>query len=301
MWFSACNELLLFLFGAGSLLCWLLAGRAGRSTRRGGWALEAVSVAAFGLALVSKESAVIWLPLFLLAAAEPDWRRSRHPAAAARRAGGAGGGVGLVHAGVLVSFLRRQLFAGRAFLDHLAAQFRAPAVGLGMAGAGRHRVVPRIRSVEAGAGRRWRGSGSASRRTVFSPIRPRFPAARPMSPAPAWPFCSDWRWRGSGAASAGAARKLAAVAAVAMVVSNVGYLWTKKRAQFLRAGRAHRATHPAGPPDAGTDLGAMLPAQPVHRRGSRARGRRPLAGDPGLEPGRGRGTKSGGDVLLHRA
>jgi len=28
------------------------------------------------------------------------------------------------------------------------------------------------------------------------------------------------------------ARKLAAVAAVAMVVSNVGYLWTKKRAQF---------------------------------------------------------------------
>ena len=53
MWFSACNELLAFLFGAWALLLWM----------RGKWV---ASAAVFALALVSKESAVIWLPLFVL-------------------------------------------------------------------------------------------------------------------------------------------------------------------------------------------------------------------------------------------
>lgn len=61
MWFSACNELLQFLFGAAALLLWLR-GRA------------LASAACFALALLSKESAVIWLPLFALAA--PDGRRA---------------------------------------------------------------------------------------------------------------------------------------------------------------------------------------------------------------------------------
>ena len=63
MWFSAINELYMFLFGAASLALWLLACRS-----EGRWYWRAASAALFGLALVSKESAVIWLPLFVLAA-----------------------------------------------------------------------------------------------------------------------------------------------------------------------------------------------------------------------------------------
>jgi len=71
MWFSAINELLMFLFGAAALLCWMLAGR----RARGGW-LQAAGVVLFGLALLSKESAVIFLPLFLLTEPVKEWRRA---------------------------------------------------------------------------------------------------------------------------------------------------------------------------------------------------------------------------------
>jgi hypothetical protein len=61
MWFSAVNELLMFGFGMASLLCWLY--------RR-----EALSIAFFVLALLSKESAVILLPLFCIV--DPGrWKR----------------------------------------------------------------------------------------------------------------------------------------------------------------------------------------------------------------------------------
>jgi hypothetical protein len=71
MWFSAINELLMFAFGAGALLCWMLA----RRRARGGW-LEIAGVILFALALLSKESAVIFLPLFLLTLPFKDWRRA---------------------------------------------------------------------------------------------------------------------------------------------------------------------------------------------------------------------------------
>jgi hypothetical protein len=61
MWFSAINELWLFLFGALALWAW-------RKDRAWG-------VAPFTLALISKESAVILLPLFYLAAPHRNWRR----------------------------------------------------------------------------------------------------------------------------------------------------------------------------------------------------------------------------------
>ena len=58
MWFSAINELLQFLFGMGAVWCWL---------HDGGWKTRLAGVALFGLALGSKESAAVFLPLFLLA------------------------------------------------------------------------------------------------------------------------------------------------------------------------------------------------------------------------------------------
>lgn len=71
MWFSAINELLLFLFGAGALLSWLLANR---STRR--WPLHIAGWVLFAFALISKESAIILLPLFVLVTPRAEWRRS---------------------------------------------------------------------------------------------------------------------------------------------------------------------------------------------------------------------------------
>jgi len=71
MWFSGNNELLLFLFGGASLLCWIKANAHPRHE----WTLRAAGLLFFALALVSKESAYILLPLFLLTTPSGDWRR----------------------------------------------------------------------------------------------------------------------------------------------------------------------------------------------------------------------------------
>lgn len=69
MWFSAINELLQFVFGVAALLCWRAA------VARCGWWWHVVGVLLFGMALISKESAVILLPLFVLVVpAEKRWR-----------------------------------------------------------------------------------------------------------------------------------------------------------------------------------------------------------------------------------
>ena len=63
MWFSAVNELWLFLFGMGALLCLL--------RRR-----TAAGLALFALALLSKESAAAVLALFPLVMPAAEWRRN---------------------------------------------------------------------------------------------------------------------------------------------------------------------------------------------------------------------------------
>ena len=62
MWYSAISELLMFGFGAAALWCWLK----GRT---------AAAVGLFALALLSKESAVILLPLFALTTEPKEWKR----------------------------------------------------------------------------------------------------------------------------------------------------------------------------------------------------------------------------------
>ena len=62
MWYSACNELLLFFFGSLTLLGWLLFLEGGRRRRR--W--YAASLVSFALALLSKESSVVLVPLLCL-------------------------------------------------------------------------------------------------------------------------------------------------------------------------------------------------------------------------------------------
>jgi hypothetical protein len=70
MWFTAVNELLQFLFGMGALWCWM---RAPHSRRR--WPLEIAAFALYVLAMLSKESAVILPALFLIVMPRKEWRR----------------------------------------------------------------------------------------------------------------------------------------------------------------------------------------------------------------------------------
>ena len=62
MWYSACNELLLFVFGLLALNCWLRFLELG--ARR--WLWFAGAIVAFLLTLLSKESSVIIVPLMVL-------------------------------------------------------------------------------------------------------------------------------------------------------------------------------------------------------------------------------------------
>lgn len=71
MWFSAINELFQFLFGCAALLCWRRARESPLA-----WPFDLAAFALFACALISKESAVIWLPLFLLATPREKWRNA---------------------------------------------------------------------------------------------------------------------------------------------------------------------------------------------------------------------------------
>jgi len=66
MWFSAINELLQFLFGMAALWCWLQQDR--------GWTVRVAGAGLFLLAILSKESAIVFLPLFLLVEPREQWR-----------------------------------------------------------------------------------------------------------------------------------------------------------------------------------------------------------------------------------
>ncbi len=72
MWFSANNELLLFLFGGGSLRCWMAA----TSGARPEWLLRVAGILLFALALLTKESAIVLLPLLVLVTPSANWRKT---------------------------------------------------------------------------------------------------------------------------------------------------------------------------------------------------------------------------------
>jgi hypothetical protein len=71
MWLSAITELLMFLFGMASLRCFLSASDSNRPSRL----KELAGVVLFSLALLSKETAIFLLPLFVLAVEPEEWRR----------------------------------------------------------------------------------------------------------------------------------------------------------------------------------------------------------------------------------
>jgi len=71
VWFTAINELWQFFFGACALWCWLQAASGSRVRLA-----QAAGVAAFALALLSKESAIVWLPALVATAPWSRWQRA---------------------------------------------------------------------------------------------------------------------------------------------------------------------------------------------------------------------------------
>jgi len=76
MWYTAINELLMFAFGIGALVCWLVSEKHTDERRGARFLWRAVSVALFALAMLSKESAVVLPVFFFLVIPPAEWRKA---------------------------------------------------------------------------------------------------------------------------------------------------------------------------------------------------------------------------------
>jgi len=207
MWFSAINELLMFCFGLASLWCWL--------RRR-----EALSAVLFALALLSKESAVVLLPLFLLT--DPArWKRLAPHAGLAC----------LAIASVMQSRANSFRFNDGSF--SLSAPFWITwprsmgrllwfwgwlaVLGVWLTG---------DRKLRATAARALAWMGISLLPYSFLTYSTQIPSRQVYLASAGLALLV-----GLGAARL-PGRRLAAIAVVVMLAHNIGYLWTKKRRQF---------------------------------------------------------------------
>jgi hypothetical protein len=217
MWFSAIAELLQFFFGGLALLCWM----------RGRW-WNAAGVACFALALISKESAVVFLALFLLIAVR-NWRWILPYAALAA----------LALASVAATSDYSFRFSDGSFSLHAPFWLTWP------------RGMARILWIwgfvaTAVIAFRWR---NRSLRTAALMALAWMGIA--LAPYSFLTYSTQIPSRQIYLASAGLAvlfglaiarlfeegavpRKIAIALAVVAILHNVGYLWTKKRAQFIQ-------------------------------------------------------------------
>ena len=215
MWFSAISELYMFLFGAASLAVWLLAGRR--------WYLQAASAGLFALALISKESAVIWLPLFLLAS-PVNWK-SLWPHAAL---------AALAVASVAASRGESFRFSDGSFSLGAPFWFTWPygiARALGVWGwlALAALVFFRLRK-PALVALAWIGIALVP--YSFLTYSRQIPSRQTYLASFGVALLAGLVLRRLSAGGRNMRRAAAVVAAV-VLLGNVGYLWTKKRAQFL--------------------------------------------------------------------
>jgi hypothetical protein len=218
MWFSAINELLQFLFGMGALWCWL---------HDGGWNTRLAGVMLFGLALGSKESAVVFLPLFLLADSRKAPERLMPYAIVAAFA------VASVVASRDISFR----FSDGSFSLHAPFWLTLPSnflrvlwiwgfVAMAAILLARERVL-RESALVAMA---WIAISLAP--YSFLTYSTRIPSRQTYLASAGLAMlvglaAAHWQ------AHAGARRRAVAAVAVAVLLHNVGYVWIKKRHQFL--------------------------------------------------------------------
>ena len=213
MWFSAMSELLQFLFGAAALLYWMR----GRAMPAAAW---------FALALLSKESAVIWLPLFALTAPDDDWRRTLRRAVPL-----------LVLAAAAVATIGMTQRYNFRFSDGSFSLY-APFVTTWFRNIGRALWIWGWFAVAFAA---WR-----FRDSLRSLLRPLLWIGIGLLPYCFLTYSRQIPSRQTYLASAGAAlvfglvferihkQKLAAIVAAVVLLHNIGILWFKKRAQFAR-------------------------------------------------------------------
>jgi hypothetical protein len=216
MWFSGIAELLQFLFGSLALLCWL----------RGRW-WNAAGVACFALAVISKESAVVFLALFLLIS--PRRWRSIAPYAAV---------AALALASIASTSAYSFRFSDGSFSLHAPFWFTWP------------RGLARVLWI-------WGFVAAVVVAFRWQDRKLRLPSLMALAwigialaPYSFLTYSTQIPSRQTYLASAGLAvlfglaiarlyddgaspRKLAAALAIVALVHNVGYLWTKKRAQFI--------------------------------------------------------------------
>lgn len=214
MWFSAISELLMFLFGLAALWCWM--------RRR-----EAAGAVLFALALLSKESAIIFLPLFLLATplfatAPQRWKRLAP--------------LAILCALAVASIIQSHAYSFR-FNDgsfSLRAPFwitwpRSLARLLWVWGwlAGIAVMAARDRGLRLDGFRLLAWMGIALVPYSFLTYSTQIPSRQTYLASAGLAILVGL------AASRITDRRIAVAVLALMLVHNVGYLWTKKRAQFV--------------------------------------------------------------------
>jgi hypothetical protein len=222
MWFSAINELLQFLFGMGALWCWIRLEERGRS-----WGPQLAGVGLFALALVSKESAVVMLPLLVLAGGRGEWRRTA---------------IRLIPYVVLAAIAVAEVVASRgtsfrftdgSFSLHAPFWITWPRNYFrvlwiwGFAAVGAILLArDRVLRGSAVAALTWIGIGlvpySFLMYSTQIPSRQTYLASAGLAMLFGLAMA---HWQSH--------RRMVAAVAVVVLLHNVGYLWTKKRSQFL--------------------------------------------------------------------
>jgi hypothetical protein len=216
MWFSAINELLQFLFGMGALWCWL----------HDNWKTRMAGVALFALALLSKESAIVFLPLLLLADSRRPWRLVPQVLLAAAAV-----------ASVLASRDFSFRFSDGSFSLHAPFWVTWPdnylrilwiwgLVAVGATLAAGDRALRRSALIAMA----WIGISLVP--YSFLTYSTRIPSRQTYLASAGLAMlvglaAAHWRAR------AGARRVAVAAVAAVVVLHNVGYLWTRKRHQFI--------------------------------------------------------------------
>jgi hypothetical protein len=245
MWFSACNELLQFLFGVAAMLAWL------RFLDCGSKAWYAACLALFTLALISKESAPVFAILFALPVVVLGWRK---------RAGYMVPLAVMAAASVLVTYLFR---AGSFRFQDGSFSLHAPfwriwpenfarvfwvwgLAGLAAAlawGWNRYRTIVL-------AGLAW--AAVALLPYCFLMYSIRIPSRQTYLASAGVALVVGAGWSAASERFAAHGRALTTAVCVLALAHNLGYLWIKKRRQFLERAQPTEeliafARHSSGP------------------------------------------------------
>jgi len=226
MWFSASNELLQFLFGVAAMVAWL-------RFLGGGWkAWYAACLTLFALALISKESAPVFAILFALPMVVPGWRkRARYlvPLAA------------MAAMSVLVTYSTR---AGSFRFQDGSFSLHAPFWRIWPENFARVFWVWGLAGLAAALAWGWKRyrapvlaglawAAAALLPYCFLMYSTRIPSRQTYLASAGVALVAAAGWSAARERFAAHGRALTAAVCILVLAHNLGYLWIKKRRQFL--------------------------------------------------------------------